>query len=218
VGCMYVVGYGRTYASVLSLRFSIVSVSITGSNLTASSKSFLLRFRLMIQVAITMRNMRPTRPTEPKTTPNKALFCRKAVGWAGLLELIASVCPPADAVKVIVCPATVVTTTGGEWFAEADVEEEDDGDGDGDGDGDEDGDEDEDEDEEVVELDVDEEVVEWVDDVLDLLPVNVVVRVGVGKRSERNPNCLNFKSWAWAIIKYQRKKKGKNEGEFKGVK
>lgn len=56
----------------------------------------------------------------------------------------------------------------------------------------------EEEDEEVVE--VDEEVVvvevaevEWAEEALDVLPFDFV---GVGKRSERRPNCLSFKSWA----------------------
>jgi hypothetical protein len=192
VGYMYGVGYGRyggSASKLLGLAFSIVSVSITGSNITASSNSFLLRFRLMIQVAITMRNMRPTRPTKPKTRPDRTLFSRKPFGEGGLLELIADVCAPWDAVKVMVCPAVVVTTRGGEGSVGVDIE-------------------DEDEDEEVVELDVDEEVVEvveveWeddVDDVLDVLPVDLAfvdVDVGVGKRSERKSSCLswsNFKS------------------------
>jgi len=75
-------------------------------NPRASSISFLLRLRLMTQAAMAMISMRPTRPAKPKTTPDRALFCRKAVGVGEGLGLIVGVCLPDD-VKVIVCPATV---------------------------------------------------------------------------------------------------------------
>ncbi|KAF8808519.1 hypothetical protein BYT27DRAFT_6547895 [Phlegmacium glaucopus] len=77
-------GAGR-YAggSFSGLCFLIVSesVPITGSSHTgtASSNSFFLRLRLMRQLAITMKNMRPTRPTKPKTIPDRILLPRKAL-------------------------------------------------------------------------------------------------------------------------------------------
>jgi len=77
----------------------------------------------MRQMAIAIRNMRARRPTKPKTTPDRTLFCRNADAGAGLLELmVVGVCPAAVAVKVIVCPA--VTTAGGEEVVEVDVEDE----------------------------------------------------------------------------------------------
>jgi hypothetical protein len=51
---------------------------------------------------------RPTKPVKPKTTPDRTLFCRKGV--AGVLGPI-DVCASEGAVKVIVCPIAVVTTT-----------------------------------------------------------------------------------------------------------
>lgn len=60
-------------------------------------------------MAIAISNIKPTRPTKPKTTPDRALFCRKliGVGVAELecLEMIVDV-------RVRVCCATGVTTRG----------------------------------------------------------------------------------------------------------
>jgi len=39
----------------------------------------------MRKVAIAMSNIRPTRPTKPKTTPDRTWFCRKDVG-IGVVE------------------------------------------------------------------------------------------------------------------------------------
>ncbi|KAF8808526.1 hypothetical protein BYT27DRAFT_7188839 [Phlegmacium glaucopus] len=71
-----------------------------------------------------MRNMRLRRPIKPKTGPGRALSSRGASAGAGLLGLIADVCP-ADTVAVtwIVFPAAVVTTTGGEEFVDVEDEE-----------------------------------------------------------------------------------------------
>ncbi|KAF8814899.1 hypothetical protein BYT27DRAFT_7205198 [Phlegmacium glaucopus] len=90
---------------------------------TASSNSFFLRLRLMTQPAIKMKNMRPTRPTKPKTIPDRTLLPRKAFTGARSFELMADVCPAAHGVTVllelieIVCPPAdavkVKTTTGG---------------------------------------------------------------------------------------------------------
>jgi len=60
----------------------------------------------MTQVAIAMIT-RPRRPAKPKPTPDRTLFCRKAVVVGEGLGLIVGVCPPANDVKVRVFPAIV---------------------------------------------------------------------------------------------------------------
>jgi hypothetical protein len=67
----------------------------------------------MKQVATTTTKTRLTRPAKPKTRPDRALFCRKAVGVGVAEWLGADICPAAEFVKVRVCP-TVSTTGGGE--------------------------------------------------------------------------------------------------------
>ena len=66
-----------------------------------------------------MSNIRPTRPTKPKTTPDRTWFCRKAVGVgvaeAEWLVMIVDV-------WVRVCCATDVTTAGGEDSEVVEVE------------------------------------------------------------------------------------------------
>jgi len=135
----------------------------------------------MTQVTVAMSIARPTRLAKPKTTPDRTLFCRKGV--TSVLGPI-DVCPPGGAVKVIVCPATVVTITGAEVVVDAEEEKVV-------------------EEERVVEEEnvevVLEVLVEWVEDAEGSVPdvLSVGWADGVGKRSLRKPSCLawsNFKS------------------------
>lgn len=61
-----------------------------------------------------MSNIRPTRPTIPKTTPDRTRFCRKPVGVGVVVEKLVMTVD----VWVRVCSGTDVTTAGGEGAVE----------------------------------------------------------------------------------------------------
>ena len=61
-----------------------------------------------------MSNIRPTRPTIPKTTPDRTRFCRKPVGVGVVVEKLVM---KVD-VWVRVCSGTDGTTAGGEGAVE----------------------------------------------------------------------------------------------------